>query len=92
MGEAVDEARNCGASSISLPDLLVLEDPNWIEVAHRSDLKIHVYPVSPARGEPEFSTWTPESQRGKWRRLEQIGVDGLLSDFARETVEFFRLG
>ena len=92
MGEAVDEARNCGASSISLPDLLVLEDPNWIEVAHRSDLNIHVYPVSPARGEMEFATWTPESQRDKWRRLNQMGVDGLLSDFARETVDIFRLG
>jgi glycerophosphoryl diester phosphodiesterase len=83
--EAVAEARRCGASTLSLPDLVVLKEPEWVQTAHEHGIKIHVYPVSPARGEPEFNTWTSESQISTWRNLRQLGVDAIISDFARET-------
>jgi glycerophosphoryl diester phosphodiesterase len=85
--EAVREARSCKASGLTLPDILVLKEPEWLETLHREGLKLHVYPVSPARGEPEFSNWTAESQLEKWRRLKNIGVDAIVSDFAAESVE-----
>jgi len=85
--EAIVEATGCGASTISLPDAMILAEPHWIKFAHERGLKIHAYPVSPARGEPEFLTWTPETQREKWLRLSQLGVDAILSDFARETID-----
>ncbi len=87
IGDAMIEATRCGASTISLPDTMILEDPQWVTAARTSALKIHAYPVSPARGEPEFASWTPESQAHKWQRLQQLGVDGILSDFARETLK-----
>lgn len=86
MREAMDEAKGCGASTISLPDILVLENPEWVLEAHERGVALHVYPVSPARGEPEFLHWTPESQIAKWRELHRLGVDAILSDFGRETV------
>ncbi|MEY4699942.1 MAG: hypothetical protein RL326_129 [Pseudomonadota bacterium] len=88
--EAVAEANSCGASTISLPDVVILEDPRWVEIGHKSGLQIHAYPVSPASGEPEFSSWTAESQVDTWKRLYQLGVDAILSDFARETVEVLK--
>lgn len=84
--EAVLKARDCGASTISLPDTMVLEDKQWIAIAHDTGLTVHAYPVSPARGEPEFTAWTPESQVKKWKALDELGVDAILSDFARETL------
>jgi len=54
-------------------------------VTHHHNLKLHVYPVSPARGEPEFDRWTPESQIERWQKLNLLGVDAIISDFARET-------
>ena len=90
INEAVEEAKGCGASTISLPDVMILEDHDWIKVVHESGLKIHAYPVSPARGEPEFLSWTAESQVDTWKRLYQLGVNAILSDFARETVEALR--
>jgi glycerophosphoryl diester phosphodiesterase len=90
INEAVAEAKRCGASTISLPDLMILDDHDWIKVVHESGLKIHAYPVSPARGEPEFLAWTAKSQADTWRCLYQLGVDAILSDFARETTEALR--
>jgi len=84
--EAIGQAKSCGASTISLPDTMLLEDTSWLRVARDNGLQVHVYPVSPARGEPEFVYWTAESQKNTWRQLEQLGVDAILSDFARETV------
>ena len=84
--EAVGQAKSCGASTISLPDTMLLEDTSWLRVARDNGLQVHVYPVSPARGEPEFACWTAESQTNTWRQLRQLGVDAILSDFARETV------
>lgn len=86
MNDAIAETKRCGASTISLPDLLVLEEPEWIRAAHDHGLAIHVYPVSPARGEPEFERWTVESQTEKWRALSGMGVDAIITDFARETL------
>lgn len=86
-GEAVEQARNCGASTISLPDTMLLEDAAWLRVAHDNGLQVHAYPITPARGEPEFACWTAESQTNRWRQLEHLGVDAILSDFARETLE-----
>lgn len=86
--EAFREAHACNASALTLPDLLVLEDASWVERAHSEGLKIHVYPVSPARGEPEFLTWTAQSQIEKWKRLKDLGVDAIVSDFADETLGF----
>jgi glycerophosphoryl diester phosphodiesterase len=84
--EAVTEAERCGASTLSLPDIVVLQEPEWVHTVHQHGMKIHVYPVSPARGEPEFNNWTPSSQSKKWRELEMLGVDAIISDFARETL------
>ena len=84
--EAVTVARGCGASTISLPDVLAIKDPDWGSSLHGEGIQVHVYPVSPARGEPEFETWTASSQSDKWRHLAGRGVDAILSDFARETV------
>jgi glycerophosphoryl diester phosphodiesterase len=83
---AIGEARGCGASTLSLPDIIVLEDPKWVRIAHQEGLQLHVYPVSPARGEPEFLSWTAESQRATWTKLADLGVDAIVSDFARETI------
>jgi glycerophosphoryl diester phosphodiesterase len=83
---ALIEAEMCGASTISLPDFIILEDPAWIRQSHERSLQVHAYPVSPARGEPEFLSWTAASQVEKWKRLEALGVDAILSDFARESL------
>jgi glycerophosphoryl diester phosphodiesterase len=83
--DAIREARRCGASTLTLADILVLEDSQWVRIAHQEGVKLHVYPVSPARGEPEFISWTAESQRGTWQKLVDFGVDAIVSDFARET-------
>jgi len=85
--EAIAEAIRCEASVISLPDTVVLAEPDWVTAAHRSNIELHVYPVSPARGEPEFNDWTAESQAPKWKQLGDLNVDAILSDFARESVE-----
>jgi glycerophosphoryl diester phosphodiesterase len=85
--EAIAEAIRCGAEAISLPDTVVLAEPDWVTAAHRSNIELHVYPVSPARGEPEFNDWTAESQSQKWKQLRDLKVDAILSDFARESVE-----
>jgi glycerophosphoryl diester phosphodiesterase len=87
--EAMSEARGCGASTLSLADMVVLEDPEWVRVAHVEGLHLHVYPVSPARGEPEFLSWTAASQKSKWLKLVDLGVDAIVSDFARETAAHF---
>jgi glycerophosphoryl diester phosphodiesterase len=90
IGEAITAAKNCGASTISLPDIVVLEDPNWIQAVHQQTISIHVYPVSPARGEPEFLNWTASSQVNKWQNLNKLGVDAIISDFARETLSILK--
>jgi glycerophosphoryl diester phosphodiesterase len=90
IGEAIAEAKHCGASTISLPDIVVLEDPNWIQAIHQQTTSIHVYPVSPARGEPEFLNWTASSQAEKWHNLNRLGVDAIISDFARETLSILK--
>jgi len=84
--EGVAEAQRCGASTLSLPDRVVINDPEWTRTAHQHGIKIHTYPVSPARGEPDFNRWTPESQLSTWRFLREHGVDAIISDFARETL------
>jgi glycerophosphoryl diester phosphodiesterase len=86
INEAIAEAKNCRASIISLPDIVVLGDPDWIKAVHQQAMNIHVYPVSPARGEPEFLKWTASSQIDKWQNLNKLGVDAIISDFARETL------
>jgi glycerophosphoryl diester phosphodiesterase len=85
-GEAVTEAQRCGASTLSLPDIVVLQEPAWVHIVHQHGMKIHVYPVSPARGEPDFDSWTPDSQIKKWTELLLLGADAIISDFARETM------
>ena len=92
VSEAIAEAKGCGASTVSLPDVLVLENPAWVREAHERGVALHVYPVSPARGEPEFLNWTPESQIEKWFELHRLGVDAIISDFGRETVAALKLG
>jgi len=80
-GEAVKEAQRCGASTLSLPDIVVLQEAEWVDIVHQHGMKIHVYPVSPARGEPVFNRWTPTSQITKWTELQLLGVDAIISDF-----------
>jgi glycerophosphoryl diester phosphodiesterase len=84
--DALRLATGCDASALTLPDVLVLSEPEWIEAAHREGLGLHVYPVSPARGEPAFDSWTAESQYDKWSTLASLGVDALVSDFTAETL------
>lgn len=88
--EAIDSALHAGAKTISLADVMVLECPEWVSRSHEKGLELHVYPVSPAPGEPEFLTWTASSQVEKWGRLVSLGADALVSDFSRETVEFLK--
>jgi glycerophosphoryl diester phosphodiesterase len=83
-------ALTSAATTITLADFLVLEDPDCVKDCHQAGLQIHVYPVSPTRGESEFESWTAESQNVKWLKLAQLGVDGLVTDFPRQTVAFFR--
>lgn len=90
INEAIAEAKNCGASTMSLPDIVVLEDPTWVQAVHQQGMKIHVYPVSPARGEPEFLNWTAASQVDKWQNLSKLGVDAIISDFPRETLRVLK--
>lgn len=89
--EAINTACLIGAGTISLADTMVLEAPKWVSLAHDHGLKLHVYPVSPARGEPEMEKWTAASQQPKWERLAKLNVDAILTDFPRETVQFFGL-
>jgi glycerophosphoryl diester phosphodiesterase len=88
VSDAIAQAKDCGASTLSLPDVVVLSEPQWAPAVHQHGMKLHVYPVSPARGEPEFNSWTPGSQVEKWRSLQLLGVDAIISDFARETLAF----
>jgi glycerophosphoryl diester phosphodiesterase len=89
--EALDTACDVGAGTISLADSMVFDSPDWVMRAHARGLKVHVYPISPARDEPEFSNWTASSQRPKWERLAALNVDGILSDFPRDTLSFFKI-
>jgi glycerophosphoryl diester phosphodiesterase len=84
--DAIDAAQRCGASTVSCPDVILLKDPEWVQRVHERGMMIHAYPVSPARGELEFNRWTAESQVTVWRDLQSMGVDAILSDFARETL------
>lgn len=87
--EAIVLAQSCCSAALGLPDTLCLQEPHWIAEAHEHGLELHVYPVSPTRGEEEFSRWTAESQQAQWQALSQMGADALVSDFARETLKFF---
>ncbi len=84
--EAAEQALACGASYVSVPEMMVLESPQWVSTAHAHGLGILVYPVSPAVGEPEHRNWTPESQLPTWRKLRDLGVDAIMSDFARQSL------
>jgi glycerophosphoryl diester phosphodiesterase len=84
--EAAEHALACGASYVSVPEAMVLERPQWVSMAHAHGLGILVYPVSPALGEPEHRNWTPESQLPTWRKLRNLGVDAIMSDFARQSL------
>jgi glycerophosphoryl diester phosphodiesterase len=84
--EAAEQALACGASYVSVPEMMVLERPQWISTAHAHGLGIFVYPVSPAVGEPEYRNWTPESQLPTWRKLRDLGIDAIMSDFARQSL------
>jgi glycerophosphoryl diester phosphodiesterase len=84
--EALLIAQQSGATTISLADTMVLDAPDWVQSAHSNGLSIHVYPVSPARGEPAYECWTAASQEAKWKKLAELGVDALISDFPRETL------
>jgi len=88
--DAIRLAVTSAATTITIADFLVLDDPDWVKDCHQAGLQIHVYPVSPTRGESEFESWTAESQNVKWLKLAQLGVDGLVTDFPRQTVAFFR--
>jgi glycerophosphoryl diester phosphodiesterase len=87
--EAIEQAKACSACVISLPYSMILKSPLWIDLSHAMGLEIHAYPVSPAFNEPEFANWTPQSQQETWRSLTAFGIDGLLSDFARESIGQF---
>lgn len=89
--EAIKVAKACGATAISLPHSMVLSDGAWITLSRMHSLEIHTYPVSPARNDPQFEHWTPATQHSNWDALAQAGVDSILSDFARETVEYFSM-
>lgn len=84
--EALALASGCGAHAVSLPYEMILGSPQWITLATRYNLEIHAYPVSPARNEPQYANWTPESQVHTWRALADVGVAAILTDFAREGV------
>ena len=88
--EAISLALTSGAGTITIADLMVLEEPGWVADCHQAGIKVHVYPVSPARGESEFKNWTAESQYDKWFNLAKLGIDGLVTDFPRQTVAFFQ--
>lgn len=79
----------CHATTILFADLMVLSDPDWVKRSRDAGLSVYVYPVSPAWDEPEHAEWTASSQLMKWDRLEEFGIDGLISDFARESVAHF---
>lgn len=84
--EALVAAKRCGASAISLPYEVVLNDTTWITAAHANKLEVHAYPVSPAGGEAHLQSYTPDSQASVYMALHAIGVDAILSDFARESL------
>ena len=88
--EAINVAKSCGASAISLPHFMILSDLSWITLSRLAALEIHTYPVSPARDDPQFDNWTAVTQHEDWKALAQAGIDSILSDFAADTVEFFR--
>lgn len=85
--EAVEAAQRCGAAAVSLPYQIVLEDTAWVTAAHANSLEVHAYPVSPARGEAHLQSYTPASQSPLWMTLQAIGVDAIVSDFARESLQ-----
>jgi glycerophosphoryl diester phosphodiesterase len=85
--EAVTLTKSVSADAITIPDILVLEDREWLSVCKQNKISINVYPITPARNEPEFENWTAESQYAKWQKLNELGVDGITSDFAVKTIE-----
>jgi glycerophosphoryl diester phosphodiesterase len=85
-------ANACGARAITLPDIMVIKDIRWVSECHNQGLEIHAYPVSPARNEPAFKSWTAESQKSSWESLRSIGIDSIVSDFARETAAWLHRG
>ncbi len=88
--EAISVAKRSGATSIFLADTMLFKQPEWVDSARGEGLGIGIYPVSPARGEPEFANWTAASQSENWIKILGLGIDALATDFPRETVEFFR--
>jgi glycerophosphoryl diester phosphodiesterase len=90
--EVVALAQSCGASSLAMADSMLLANPretaSWLEAAQQAKLMLCVYPISPAHDEPEYASWSAASQHARWAKLCDVGVDAIVSDFARENIEF----
>lgn len=82
--EAIEQAMRTKATTIGIPDVMLLEDVQWLEDVHAAGQMLYTYPVSPSRDEPEYRHWTPVSRKPVWEKLLELSVDGIVSDFPRE--------
>lgn len=81
--EVMRSLEQCQARTLCLPDVLLLEDPSWLERCRKDGHRCFTYPVSPAKGEDE-DCWTASACLSTWEQLCSFGVDGIITDFAAE--------
>ncbi len=90
MNDAIDVALEVKATALNIADKMLLENEEWLSLAHKHGLKLYVYPVSPALDEPEWKNWTAQSREKTWRKLLALNVDGIITDFPRELLSFIK--
>lgn len=75
--------KRCRAGTLCLPDVLLLEDPSWLERCRDSGHRCFTYPISPAKGEDE-DCWSATACLSTWEQLCSLQIDGIITDFAAE--------
>ncbi len=77
-------------SALCLVEDMILGSQTWVALARNYGCRLLSYPFSPTYGEPDHENWQASSREATWLGLIQAGVDGIVSDFPKELVEFLK--
>lgn len=87
--EILKLAKSKRLSALTLVENLVLDDPSWCEKAKKIGFEFYVYELSPALEDIQDKQSIDWDLRQKnWKKLVEIGVDGITSDFPKECKDF----
>jgi glycerophosphoryl diester phosphodiesterase len=89
--EAVRKANELQCYGIGIPEMLVMNDNNWIKKLNDNGLRCYTYPVTPAFNESAFKEWRPELRLNVFRELLKLKVDYIGTDFPREYLSFMTM-